>query len=64
MIINLKIKADVRSLSLSQIYDLLQKYSLSKKEDSVIYDYNGHKFKIEVCIDQTIEYIITEVDYL
>ena len=61
MTINLNIKANVNNLSLSQIYELLQKYSLEKVKDQNIYDFNGYKFKIEVEINMAINYEITEL---
>jgi hypothetical protein len=40
MTINLNIKSNVNNLSLSQIYELLQKYSLEKVKDKKIYELN------------------------
>lgn len=48
MTINLNIKANVNNLSLSQIYELLQKHSLEKVKDQKVYEFNGYKFKIEI----------------
>jgi hypothetical protein len=59
--INLNIKANVNNLSLSQIYELLQKYSLEKIKDKKIYELNGFKFEIETEINMSINYVITEV---
>lgn len=61
MTINLNIKANVNNLSLSQIYELLQKYSLEKVEDQKIYEFNGYRFKIETEINMSINYVITEL---
>ena len=61
MTINLNIKANVNNLSLSQIYGLLQKYSLEKVRDKKIYELNGFKFQIETEINMSINYVITEV---
>lgn len=61
MTINLNIKANVNNLSLSQIYELLQKYSLEKVKDKKIYELNGFKFEIETKINMSINYVITEV---
>ena len=61
MTINLNIKANVNNLSLSQIYELLQKYTLEKVNGKKIYEFNGRKFKIETHIDMIINYIITEI---
>ena len=61
MTINLNIKANVNNLSLSQIYELLQKYSLEKVKDKKIYELNGFKFEIETEINMSINYVITEV---
>jgi hypothetical protein len=59
--INLNIKANVNNLSLSQIYELLQKYSLEKVKNKKIYELNGFKFEIETEINMSINYVITEV---
>lgn len=61
MTINLNIKANVNNLSLSQIYELLQKYSLEKVKDKKIYELNGFKFEIKTEINMLINYVITEV---
>ena len=61
MTINLNIKADVNNISLSQIYELLQKYSLEKVKDQKIYEFNGYRFKIESRITGAINYVITEL---
>lgn len=61
MTINLNIKANVNNLSLSQIYELLQKYSLEKVKDQKIYEFNGYKFQIETEINMSINYVITEL---
>ena len=60
MTINLNIKANVNNLSLSQIYELLQKYSLEKVKDQKIYEFKGYKFQIETEINMSINYVITE----
>ena len=60
--INLNIKAKVNNITLSQIYELLQKYSLEKVKDKKIYEINGFKFEIEVKINMSINYIITEIN--
>ena len=61
MTINLNIKANVNNLTLSQIYELLQKFSLDKNKDEKIFELNGFKFKIETEINMSINYIITEL---
>ena len=61
MTINLNIKANVNNLSLSDIYGLLQKYSLEKVKDQKIYELNGYRFKIEIEINMSINYVITEL---
>ena len=61
MTISLNIKANVNNLSLSQIYELLQKYSLEKVKDQKVYEFNGYKFQIETEINMTINYVITEL---
>jgi len=61
MTINLNIKANVDNISLSEIYELLQKYSLERHKDSKVLDFKGYKFKIETNIDMSINYVITEL---
>ncbi len=61
MTININVKANVNNLTLSQIYELLQKFSLEKQKDKKIYELNGFKFKIETEINMSINYIITEI---
>lgn len=61
MTINLNIKANVNNLSLSQIYELLQKYSLEKVKDQKMYEFNGYRFQIEAEINGSINYVITEL---
>jgi hypothetical protein len=61
MTINLNIKANVNNLSLSQIYELLQKYSLEKVKDQKIYEFKGYRFQIETEINMSINYVITEL---
>ena len=61
MTINLNIKANVINLSLSQIYELLQKYSLEKVKDKKVYELNGYRFQIEAEINMSINYVITEL---
>ena len=61
MTINLNIKANVNNLTLSQIYELLQKYSLEKVKDQKVYEFKGYKFKIETDINMSIDYVITEL---
>jgi len=59
--INLNIKANFDNLSLSQIYELLQKHSLEKAKDEKVYEFNGFRFKIETEINMSINYTITEL---
>lgn len=61
MTINLNIKANVNSISLYEIYELLQKYSLEKVKDKKVYDFKGFKFQIETEINLAINYIVTEL---
>lgn len=61
MTINLNIKANVSSISLSEIYELLQKFSLEKHKDKKVYNFKGFKFQIETDINISINYIITEL---
>lgn len=59
--INLNIKANVSNISLSEIYELLQKYSLEKVKDKKVYDFKSFKFQIETDINMAINYVITEL---
>ena len=61
MTINLNIKANVSNISLSEIYELLEKYSLEKLKDKKVYDFKGFKFQIETEINMAINYVITEL---
>ena len=61
MTINLNIKANVSSISLSEIYELLQKFSSDKQKDKKVYDFKGFKMQIETDINSSINYIITEL---
>lgn len=61
MTINLTIKANVNNLTLSEIYELLQKYSLERKEDTKVFEFKGYTFKIETSISMSINYTITEL---
>lgn len=58
MTINLNIKANVDNLTLAEIYELLAKYSIEKKNEV---EFKGFKFKIETEINLSINYIITEL---
>lgn len=64
MTINLNIKANVNNLSLSDIYELLNLYSLEKQKDNKIMEFKGFKFKIETEINMSINYVITEMKQL
>lgn len=61
MTINLIIKADVNNLTLSEIYELLARYSRETKNKDNFYEYKGFIFKIEAEVGLSINYIITEV---
>lgn len=61
MTINLIIKADVNNLTLSEIYELLAKYSSETKNKENFYEYKGFVFKIEAEVGLYINYVITEV---
>lgn len=61
MTINLNIKANVNNISLSEIYELLQKFSLEKVDDKKTYDFKGFKFQIETEINMAINYVVTEL---
>ena len=61
MTINLNIKANVNNLPLSDIYDLLRKFSLDKNKDSKVIEFKGFNFKIETEINMSINYVITEL---
>lgn len=61
MTINLIIKANVNNLTLSEIYELLAKYSRESKNKDNLYEYKGFIFKIEAEVGLSINYVITEV---
>jgi hypothetical protein len=61
MTVNLNIKANVNSISLSQIYELLNYFSKSEKKENEIIFFKGFKFQIETNIDMSINYVITEI---
>ncbi len=61
MTINLNIKANVKNISLSEIYELLQKYSIEKVKGKKVYDFKGYKFQIESSINMAINYVVTEL---
>lgn len=61
MTINLNIKANVNNLSLAEIYELLNLYSLEKQKDNKIMEFKCFKFKIETEINIAINYVITEL---
>ena len=46
MTINLNIKANVDSLTLAEIYELLAKYSRETKNKDNFYEFKGYNFKI------------------
>lgn len=59
--INLNIKANVNNISLSGIYELLNKYSLQNDKSDNIIEFKGFKFRIETEINISINYVITEI---
>ena len=61
MTLNLNIKADVNNLRLSEIYELLAKYSSETKNKDNFYVFKGFVFKIEVDVNMSINYTITEI---
>jgi hypothetical protein len=61
MVINLNIKANVNNLTLSEIYELLKKYSSETKNKDNFYEFKGFIFKIETEINMSINYVITEI---
>lgn len=61
MTINLNIKANVDNLTLSEIYELLAKYSRETKNKDNLYEFKGYIFKIESEINMSIDYVITEI---
>jgi len=61
MTINLRIKADVNNLTLSEIYQLLAKYSSETKNKDNFYEFKGFIFKIEADVSMSIDYVITEI---
>lgn len=60
MEVNINIKSNSSNLSLSQTYELLQKYTLEKVKDKKTYEFNGFYFEIKVTINEIINYEITE----
>jgi hypothetical protein len=64
MEIDIKIKANVNSISLSGIYGLLNMYYLEGHQvegESVVLKFKGIDFKIETSISASINYVITEL---
>lgn len=62
MIININIKANANSLTLSEIYELLQIYSKSKMRLlTQTFEFKGLKFRIETEVNSSINYVITEL---
>ena len=61
MTINLSIKANVDNLTLSEIYELLAKYSRETKNKDNLYEFKGYIFKIEAEINMSIDYVIKEI---
>lgn len=61
MTINLRIKANVDNLTLSEIYELLAKYSRETKNKDNFYEFKGFIFKIEAETNMAINYVITEL---
>lgn len=61
--INIKIKAHVDNLTITDIYDLLLHYRTNdcKDRNDCIINYGGMKFRIQVKVALYIEYIITEI---
>lgn len=58
--IYINITANVNNLSLSEIYEVLKKFSLERVKDSHTLVFKGFTFKIEVEVDSSIKYTITE----
>lgn len=61
MTININIKATVDNLTLSQIYELISKFTKEHKTNIEILEFNGLKFKIEASVKMSIDYVITEI---
>lgn len=61
MTININIKATVDNLTLSQIYELISKFTKKHKTNIEILEFNGLKFKIEASVKMSIDYVITEI---
>ena len=61
MTININIKANADNLTLSQIYELIHKFTVERKGSTEIIEFEGFKFKIEASINMTIDYVITEI---
>lgn len=67
MTINIGIKANVKNLTLSEIYELIMVYQNTFPKKSVldnfqIIEFKNIKFEIKVEVDLSINYIITEID--
>lgn len=61
MKISLNIKANVDNLTLSEIYELLAKYSKETKHKDGFCEFKGFIFKIEAEVGMSIDYVITEI---
>jgi hypothetical protein len=59
MTINLRIKAKVNTLNLSEIYQLLAKYTSETKNKDNFYKFKGLIFKIEP--EENFDCVITEI---
>ena len=67
MTINIGIKANVKNLTLSEIYELILVYQNTFPKKSIldnveIMEFKNLKFEIKVEVDLSINYTITEID--
>lgn len=61
MTINIHIKANVNNLTLSQIYELIHKFTVERKGSTEIIEFDGFKFEIKAEVNMSITYVITEI---
>ncbi len=62
MTVNINIKTNADNLTLSQVYELLHRYSLEKAKYKKTYELNGFKYQVESEVNMSINYVITEVE--
>ena len=59
--IDIRIKANVNDLTISQIFELLVKYRSEREDGMLLYEFNGFVFTIETEVSASINYVITQV---